>query len=80
MNINKLLNIPKSLYFNLYAFSLKTAIKIPILVSYKTKLIDIKKCKIIINASIKFGIIKMGFGCADAIMENKHSFFRIYIL
>ena len=77
MNINKLLSIPKSLYFNLSAFPLKTAVKMPVLVSYKTKLKGIKKNKIIIDAPIKFGLIKIGFGGVDSIMENKHSFFRI---
>ena len=52
MNINKLLSIPKSLYFNLSAFPLKTAIKMPVLVSYKTKLKGIKKNKIIIEITL----------------------------
>ena len=77
MNINKLLSIPKSLYFNLSAFPLKIAVKMSVLVSYKTKLKGIKKNKIIIDAPIKFGLIKIGFGGVDSIMENKHSFFRI---
>lgn len=77
MNINKLLSIPKSLYFNLSAFPLKTAIKMPVLVSYKTKLKGIKKNKVIIDAPIKFGLIRIGFGGIDAIMENNCSFFRI---
>lgn len=77
MNINKLLSIPKSLYFNLSAFPLKTAIKMPVLVSYKTKLKGIRRNKIIIDAPIKFGLIRIGFGGMDSIMENKHSFFRI---
>ena len=77
MDINKLLRIPKSLYFNLSAFPLKTAIKMPVLVSYKTKLKGIKKNKIIIDAPIKFGLIRIGFGGIDAIIENNCSFFRI---
>ena len=76
MNINKLLSIPKSLYFNLSDFPLKTAIKMPVLVSYKTKLKWIKKNKIIIDDPIKFGLIRIGFGGVDSIMENKRSFFQ----
>ena len=76
MDINKLLRIPKSLYFNLSAFPLKTAIKMPVLVSYKTKLKGIKKNKVIIDALIKFGLIRIGFGGIDAIMENNCSFFE----
>ena len=77
MNINKLLSIPKSLYFNLSAFPLKTAIKMPVLVSYKTKLKGIRRNKIIIDAPIKFGLIRIGFGGIDSIIENNWSFFRI---
>ena len=49
----------------------------PVLVSYKTKLKGIKKNKIIIDAPIKFGLIRIGFGGIDAIIENNCSFFRI---
>lgn len=43
MNIVKILSIPKSVYINLKVFDFKTAIKLPILVSYNTKLIGINK-------------------------------------
>ena len=53
MNLKKILSLPKSLYFNLKVFPLKTAIKLPILISYDTKIINIHKGSIIINSSIK---------------------------
>lgn len=49
MNILSILSIPKSVYINLKVFDFKTAIKLPILVSYNTKLIGIKKDTMVID-------------------------------
>lgn len=38
MNMRKILAIPKSLYFNLYYFPLKLAVKLPVIVAADTKL------------------------------------------
>ena len=79
MDINKLLRIPKSLYFNLSAFPLKTAIKMPVLVSYKTKLKGIKKNKVIIDAPIKFGLIRKNiFSCVVFYIINYSILLSIY--
>ena len=49
MRINKLLSILKSIYLNFKIFNYRTAIKLPILVSYNTKLIGIKKDTMVID-------------------------------
>lgn len=77
MNLKKILSLPKSLYFNLKVFPLKTAIKLPILISYDTKIINIHKGSIIINSSIKPQMIQIGFGGIDYIPNNRPSFLRI---
>lgn len=61
MNILSILSIPKSVYINLKVFDFKTAIKLPILVSYNTKLIGIKKNTMVIDDSLRFGDIRIGF-------------------
>ena len=38
MLIKKLISIPKTIYANMVLFPLKTALKIPVIVSYDTKL------------------------------------------
>lgn len=52
--------IPKTLYFNFKYLKLKDAIKIPIIVSHRVKLVNIKGV-IKINAPLKLGMIKLGF-------------------
>lgn len=50
----------KTLYFNFKYFSLKTAIKLPVLVSHNTKLSCVKGM-VVIDAPIKFGMINIGY-------------------
>lgn len=77
MKINKLLSIIKSIYLNFRIFNYKTAIKLPILVSYNTKLVGIKRNSITVDNSMRFGGIRIGFGGVDIVQENKKSLLRI---
>ena len=77
MKINKLLSILKSIYLNFKVFNYKTAIKLPILVSYNTKLIGIKRNSITVDNSIGFGGIRIGFGGIDVVQGSKTSLLRI---
>ena len=54
-------SIPKTLYFNLHYFPVRTAIKFPVYVSRHCKLNECNG-KIIIHAPIKRGMIRIGFG------------------
>lgn len=56
-----IISIPKTIYFNLIYFELKTAIKLPVFVSYKTKFKELKG-KILLPDDIYMGMIKIGFG------------------
>lgn len=61
-NLVKILfGMPKSLFLNFKYLPIKDAIKLPILVSYNTKLLKLKG-EIIINGEIKPGMIKIGIG------------------
>lgn len=42
MKIDKILSIPKSLWVSMHFFTLKDAIKLPILVRYNTKILTLK--------------------------------------
>lgn len=77
MKINKLLSIFKSIYLNFRIFNYKTAIKLPILVSYNTKLVGLKKDSIVVDDSIGFGGIRIGFGGVDIVQENNRSLLRV---
>lgn len=55
-----LLGIPKSLYLNFKFLKIKDAIKLPILISDKTVIRNLKSLKI--NSEIRTGMIKIGFG------------------
>ncbi|WP_139905608.1 acyltransferase [Clostridium thermarum] len=56
-----LFGLPKTIYFNFKYFKFKDAIKFPFLISSKVWLAETKG-KITINAPIKFGMVKIGFG------------------
>ena len=55
----KTINFWKTLYFNFHYFPFKVAIKIPVLIHYRTKLF-ILKGNIIIDSPISTGMIKIG--------------------
>lgn len=42
MKTDKILSIPKSLWVSMHFFTLKEAIKLPILVRYNTKILSLK--------------------------------------
>lgn len=58
--IEYVLSLPKSLYFCLHYFTIRKAIRFPILISRKTKL-DNLKGKIIFQNNTYFGMVKIGF-------------------
>lgn len=77
-----LLGLPKSLYINFRYFNIKDAIKLPIIVSYKTKFLKLSG-SIEIKGKIKPGMIKIGLegsgtcSCYPTILElNGHTIFE----
>ena len=70
-----LLGIPKSILFNLHYFGLE-GIKLPVLVSSKTKMRKMKG-SILINAPYKTGMIKLGFQAPEMYDNSKLSFIWI---
>lgn len=56
---NLILGLPKSIFLSLKYFKLKDAIKLPILVSHRTKIL-VAKGRIVSNVPIKTGLLKIG--------------------
>lgn len=54
-----ILSIPKTLWFNFAVFSIKTAIKLPVLIAYNVKISNVHKNCIVINSEIKRFMIKI---------------------
>ena len=77
MRISRFLSIFKSIYINFKGFNYKTAIKLLILVSYNTKLAGLKRDSIVVDDSIGFGGIRIGFGKVNIIQENNRLLLRI---
>lgn len=75
--LNLFLGFPKTLFINLRYFKFKDAIKLPIIVSNKTMLKDLSG-KIIIDAPLKTGILKIGFGDVS-IFDREKSRTILYI-
>jgi acetyltransferase-like isoleucine patch superfamily enzyme len=56
------LSLPKTIYFNFYVFPFNIALKLPILMEYKTKFCEVHKNTVLLNGNIKFAMIKIGWG------------------
>lgn len=57
-----LLSFPKTVYFNLKVFRFKTAIKLPVVISWKVKIRALAKGSVIVPQNCKTGSITIGFG------------------
>lgn len=72
------LSLPKTIYFNFRLFEAKTALKLPILVDYRTKLMTVHRNTVKLNTKAAFGIIKLGWGEGAAGNEcNRFSYWNI---
>jgi len=69
--IYMLLGLPKTIYFNFKYFNFCDAIKFPVILSHRVVLSKTKGT-VIIEAPIKTGMIRMGFG-GVRIFDRKHS-------
>ena len=73
MRIDKILSLPKSIFFNFKVFPFKIAVKLPILISYKVNVKGIKKGTIKINSPVKSKMIQIGFGGMLGIESSRES-------
>ena len=65
--------MPKTVYFNFRVFPFRTAIRLPVLISYDTKLIELHKYAMKFNCVPYTFIVKIGFGGSDGIVPRKGS-------
>lgn len=72
------LSMPKTIYFNFYVFPFKTAIKLPILVDFRTKLDELHQDTVTLTANVQFGMIKIGWGNGSLGNEcNRYNYWGI---
>lgn len=66
--IELFLSLPKSIFFNLRVLPFKKAIRIPIIVSHRTKLIGVKRANFIVNfdKKPKFGCCRLGLSGSES--------------
>lgn len=76
--IRLVFSLPNTIYFNLYVFPLKIAIKLPVLVDYKTKFYALYPNTVLLKTNAKFGMIKIGWGEGALGNEcNRNSYWTI---
>jgi acetyltransferase-like isoleucine patch superfamily enzyme len=76
--IHMLLGLPKTIYFNFKYFKFRDAIKFPVILSHRVTLARTKG-KIVIDAPIETGMIRIGFG-GVRIFDRKHSWGVWYLM
>ena len=64
-------SIPKTIYFNFRCFSFSTAVKLPVLVSYQTKLLELHRGIITFGCTPSHFMVKFGFGGSSGVAERK---------
>lgn len=73
--INAALSVPKSFIFCARALPFKQAVKLPILISWKTKVLGVQKGVIEFEQPIQRFMVKFGFGGSVGVPANKSSIF-----
>lgn len=70
-----ILSLPKTFYFNFRVFNFGTAIKIPWIVGFNTKLSELHRgiIRFSDNTDIRPGIVKFGYGGSRGIVSNRYS-------
>lgn len=79
MKLKLILSLPKTLYFNLRIFDFKTALKMPIIVSYDTKISSIHKGCISFEAPVRRGMVEIGITSLDGVSSYRKNYVRIGI-
>lgn len=69
--LHAFLSLPKTVYFNFRCFPFMTAIKLPVLVSFRTKLLELHKGLITFDSAPYRFMVKFGFGGSSGIIERK---------
>lgn len=64
-------DLPKSIYVNFKVFNIKDALKLPIRVRYNVKIGKIYKGAIKIKCSLKYSIVRLGFGGSEFVSDTK---------
>ena len=71
------LSLIKSIIFNFKYFEFQTALKFPVFISWKTHVNCCEKGRIKFLCPIQTGILKLGFGGTDAIIEERKNFLSL---
>lgn len=69
--MHALLSVPKTIYVNIRCFPLRTAVKLPLLISYRTVLVELHRDMIEFSNSPSRFMVKIGFGGSTGIMDRK---------
>lgn len=73
-----ILSIPKTILFNFYILPISQAVKLPVFIDYKTRILELHKGTIQINGIVSFGMIKIGWGNGALGVEcNRNSYWII---
>lgn len=66
-----ILSIPKTIYFNFRCFPFLTAVKLPVLISYNTQILELHKGIIVFDQEPYRFMVKFGFGGSSGIIDRK---------
>lgn len=74
--LNMIADMPKTLYFNFRVLPFSEALKLPFRISYNTKIDNVRKGVITINAPLKSRMISIGRGGVKGVVGKRTSYIR----
>ena len=71
--IPAILSLPKTIYFNFKVFPWRQAVKLPVIIHYKTKVYKCSRGCVELPENAGFGLIKLGFGGTKQIIHQPYN-------
>lgn len=75
--IETIVSLPKTFYFNFKYLPFKLAIKLPMFIDYKTRIINVRRGAIRFDCQVKPFIFKIGIKGSKGIVSNRYSAFSV---
>lgn len=72
------ISLPKTVVFNFTVFPISIAVKLPVLVDYRTKFNELHRGTVVLSQRAKFGMVKLGWGSGSAGIEcNRYNYWGV---
>ena len=75
--VTYMLSLPKSLIFNLRAFPLATAVRMPVFLHYRTRVLAVRRNAVRFQCPVRTGLVRLGFGGTETVEARRRNILSV---